>query len=155
MRVSSLLVLGGLAIVLSAARASAVTEGDVEVELLDGPDGMAWHGYIEHRFRLCNHSPDSRREVEIELPARSSPHHREGTTSLRRTVVIAPGSSATVSLFQPHLALAGPGASVTVDGRTWRTPLRHLPSAMRVVTRGWDRDDVRPVSYTHLTLPTN
>ena len=98
-----------------AALAQSTTPSAVSVSDDTPFNGQTMHGYAEARFRI-NNPTGAEHQVTITIPGQ----HDGGDTigSVRRTVTVGAGSSATVSLFQPPLSMGyAQQAEVTVDGR--------------------------------------
>jgi hypothetical protein len=75
-----------------------------------------FHGYVEYRVRLKNHSVSDEKQIELRYPEES---YQNGNciSSLNKAVVLRPDTEVVVSLFQPPLAIPGQGQlAVTVDG---------------------------------------
>lgn len=115
-----------VAVVLFAGhRAMGQNYGDITV-IADAPfSGSYVHGYAELRFHVTNRSPDREHVVTIQLPNQSyggGDHLRRLTRSVR----VSPGTTASVSLFQPPLMLNGDGSAVvSIDGRRQRDMLSY------------------------------
>ncbi len=92
---------------------------------------MRTHGYIEHRVRVRNESASRRHEVRLIAPAQS--YHGAGDTlaQVERTVTLAPGATAVVSLPAPPYPMSGSAqVRVVVDGEDWGVaPLPSLSSS--------------------------
>ncbi len=96
--------------------------GDVTVSVESMPLSSTFYGYAEYRILLTNSSETDSRQVIIFAPFRSygsGDYIRE----VRRSVLVGPASSATVSLFQPPLDMQGSGLGVIIDGKTQREPV--------------------------------
>ncbi len=75
------------------------------------------HGYYEHRFHLINRSKDQEKRVTLSLPAQVYSRNGNYISNISRRVVLAPGASMDVSLFQPPLSLSyGSSVSAVVNG---------------------------------------
>lgn len=75
-----------------------------------------YHGYREIRLTLTNRHPTATRTVRLALPGEfydSSGHH---LARISQSIVIAPGTSTDVSLFQPALTVAGDMLEVRING---------------------------------------
>lgn len=96
--------------------------GDIQiVDRTVAPDDSEF-GYVDHAFEITNHSPDRTRRVTLSAPAGDSGDlHR--IRQLSRSVELAPGASARVSILQPPLPLGGAHFSVTIDGQRQRERL--------------------------------
>lgn len=99
----------------ATARAQTQFE-DVSVSA-SAMSGMVSHGYVEYRVGLINHSRTTDHVIELSMPAKS---YAQGNTisGLSRTVRLAAGASAVVTMYQPALPLAGNGVAISIDGRT-------------------------------------
>ncbi|HMF17121.1 MAG TPA: PPC domain-containing protein [Gemmataceae bacterium] len=80
------------------------------------------HGYVEYRFAIENRSETETRRVQLTMPR----HRRMGMgwghylQAIKRSVEVAPKTTATLSLFQPDLALAsGTDVEVAIDGQVF------------------------------------
>ena len=78
------------------------------------------HGYVEYRFTIENRSETETRRVQLTMPR----HRRVGMgyghylQAMKRSVEVGPKTTATLSLFQPDLALAaGLEVEVAIDGQ--------------------------------------
>src|SRR5262245_41702085 len=84
------------------ARAALVSYGEVAVAVAAEPKGMALHGYGEYRIQVANRSSDTAHSVTLTVPADTFAGRWEDTLrSVRRTVEVAPGTTATVALLVP------------------------------------------------------
>ncbi len=98
------------------------TYGDVTVSVESMPSSSTFYGYAEYGILLTNHSETDSRRITVFTPHRSygsGDYIRE----VRRSVVVGPASSATVSLFQPPLDMQGGGLGVIIDGKIQREPV--------------------------------
>jgi hypothetical protein len=106
-----------------------VSAGDILVTPQPTTPDSAWHGYVERRFEVSNLSSDRQHHVTLELPG----HHQLSMSgypylrSVRRSLILAPRATMTVSLLQPGLPVAGSGLVVTVDRRQRRVVSMSLP----------------------------
>lgn len=94
------------------------------------------HGYIEYRFRVTNMSPDQNHAVEIILPRNSWGHSRHHVEHVRRAAVVAPRSSAMISLFQPPLPMDGNGVEIFIDGRRQQDVILDVPTVEHI-SQSW------------------
>ena len=138
----------GLALAAFAvsARAEATRFDDIAVTPLPVPSCESMHGYIDYRFAVENRSATQPHQVTINLPYAS---YREDTSlsDLSRSVVVAPGSTVTVSLLQCALTMQGSNAAVSVDGRRQREFVR-----LNIESHGLGRYMSRPHGTTHVIL---
>ncbi len=113
----ALAVLGVLCVFTCRALFAAERFDDISVQPEVFFEGETFHGYVEHRVIVENHSPDKTRRITLELPNDS---HAYGTSLRRisRTAAIGPSSTVAVSLWQPPLPIYGDDRiTVYVDGR--------------------------------------
>jgi hypothetical protein len=105
-----------------ASVAYATEYGDVGVTLQSPSPGQSSHGYAEYRVSVVNRSAIRRHVVRLNLPDPRVAYGGIGELAgISRTVVVEPGSTAQVSLWQPCLPLNGPGGlGVEIDGRLMR-----------------------------------
>jgi hypothetical protein len=89
--------------------------GDIVVSPLSFPVIDARHGYIEHRVRVVNTSPDRTHTVTVVLPGRSYSSRGSSINRLSRTVAVGPGTETTIPLYQPSLDLSGTRARISID----------------------------------------
>jgi hypothetical protein len=127
------LVVTVLAVVSVPSSDAAETVGGVRVSVdpLPSSDGAAEaaHGYTEYRVHLVNLSLDEERDVVVAMPAERDPYGVSGIERLTRRVRLAAGASASVSIFQPCLPLAGSGLGVEVGSS--RAVIRVSSRALR------------------------
>ena len=69
---------------------------------------------------MLNHSPDKMHVVTLKLPDTSYNIDLNRIRDITRSVVVGPGSTAHVSLFQPPVPLHGNDVAVAIDGRLQR-----------------------------------
>lgn len=112
---------------IAVTAAASQQFGDIVVSPLSFRITDVCHGYIEHRVRIANKSPDTAHTVTIILPDNIHSYMASSITRLSRTVVISPGAETTVSLYQPPLDLSGSGGRISIDGGIARETLT-LPS---------------------------
>ncbi len=105
-----------------ASVAYATEYGDVGVTLQSPSPGQSAHGYAEYRVSVVNRSALRRHVVRLNLPDPRVAYGGVGELEgVSRTVVVEPGATAQVSLWQPCLPLNGPGGlGVEIDGRLMR-----------------------------------
>ena len=105
----------------SATNGYATTRiGDITITPGISPSGGSDHGYAEYRISVLNHSPDKMRVVTLKLPDSSFNIGPNRIRDITRSVVVGPGSTAHVSLFQPPVPLHGNDLAVAIDGRLQR-----------------------------------
>jgi hypothetical protein len=106
-----------IAISTIPAIAQTTNFDDVSVKIESITSGSAGVGYDEYRATIINRSPNKPRQVTLITP--SSPVRNIGNaiSELKRTVEVAPSSTAKVSLFLPPLELSGIDFSVVIDGK--------------------------------------
>ena len=92
----------------SATNGYATTRiGDITITPGISPSGSSDHGYAEYRISVLNHSPDKMHVVTLKLPDSSFNIDPNRIRDIMRSVVVGPGSTAHVSLFQPPVPLHG------------------------------------------------
>ena len=91
--------------------------GDITVVPASIQVNSCWHGYVEHRARLTNHSSHQSHTVKLVVPGQVYGGRGNHIRHIERTVVVGPGSSMSVSLYQPALEMSGSGMGVHIDGR--------------------------------------
>jgi hypothetical protein len=96
-------------------QASEATFGDVVVRAEQAGGGTVTHGYTESRFEVTNLGPQQH-TVTIIAPSNRFNYTPGSIAELSRSVVLAPGSSAMLSVLQPALPVSGHGAEVLIDG---------------------------------------
>ena len=107
---------------LLAAAAPAEQFGDVAIEHNDPISNYSGschtvQGYCEHQFNVSNLSRTDAHQVTLGLPA-DDVSMRGGLSTLSRTVVVPPGSTVLVRLYQPAIEMYGsPGFGVAIDGK--------------------------------------
>lgn len=105
----------------TAANGFASTRiGDITITPGVSPSGSSDHGYAEYRISVLNHSPDKMHVVTLKLPDTSHNIDLNRIRDITRSVVVGPGSTAHVSLFQPPVPLHGNDVAVVIDGRLQR-----------------------------------
>ena len=105
----------------SATNGYATTRiGDITITPGISPSGSSDHGYAEYRISVLNHSPDKMHVVTLKLPDSSFNIDPNRIRDIMRSVVVGPGSTAHVSLFQPPVPLHGNDLAVAIDGRFQR-----------------------------------
>lgn len=97
---------------LASRTAYATDYGDISVKVESVTQSHSSSGYDEYRVTIINHSAVKSHRVMVEMRDGS---YGDTVDGIRRTVEIAPSSSATVSLFKPQ-GSAGSGWLVTIDG---------------------------------------
>ena len=113
------LVLGLLAALLlvpSGLGAQEAEYGPVRVVKQPSLPGTTSHGYREHAFLVINRDA-APREVTIEVPRNGFSFGSPAPMSIQRSLVVAAGSSARLTLLQPPYEIAGVEARVSIDGR--------------------------------------
>lgn len=105
----------------NAAIAVVGDYGDIAVQIAPtiSSGGESTMGYVDYQATLTNIGPVERR-VELIMPGHASQNYGYYIRQMSRTVVVPPGSTAMVSLFQPPLRLSGDGVRVVIDGRHQR-----------------------------------
>lgn len=116
-----------LALFATSAARSSDRVGPIEVISLSQSVSSWQFGYVEHRLRLRNLSPDRTHTVEVILPAQSYGGSAGGIERLARRVVLHPLDAAEITLPQPARAIQGSSrAKIEVQGVTSKTVI--LPS---------------------------
>ena len=112
---------GLVGLAVGPARA-AQTYGDIAILPLSPRVDYFQHGYMEHRIRVTNRSMAHSRTITLEAPAQPFNHGGNGIVAIRRTIVVGPSSTATVSLPQHPLPIFARDISlaVSIDGRRQR-----------------------------------
>jgi hypothetical protein len=105
-----------LFLLLFSIAAFATDYGEISVNVESVTIGRDRDGYHEYRATIVNRSPAKSHRVTVALFAAN---YGTQIDEARRTVELAPLSSATIALFKPP-ALAGDGAAVTIDGERQR-----------------------------------
>lgn len=91
--------------------------GDISVTVSGMHQGRTFHGYLEYRVTVENHSPKHTHRVRLVYPERSW-SYGNSIDRLTRTVVVPPGTQLVVPLWQPPLEIHGnQNLQVEVDGR--------------------------------------
>ena len=91
--------------------------GDVAVTALPAASfDQTSHGYAEYCFKVENLSAQSQREVTLILPDESYGSSL-CISQIRRSAVVGPLSTVTMSLWQPPIEIQGRGLRVIIDGR--------------------------------------
>lgn len=160
---------GGVSFSTSTAQSSTappLKHGDVEVRCMawgqsvNTGNNIETHGYIEYRFFIDNHSNEERR-ISLTLPWRGGGHFNGlYISALRKSVDVAPGASAQVSLFQPDLPMVyvGQGAALDIDGRRAPQPVPINSSFNRGARassgRFWGGGPATTPSVSFLTTPS-
>ncbi len=126
---AGLIGLAGLTQTLSAA---PTVGKDIVVNIDPQPNGLGndhtHHGYLEYRVRLTNTSKTREHRVTLALPNSSFGGDGDTIEKLTRSVVVAPETTAVVSLLQPPVPITGGGLLVrTKDNRKTITlnPIDH------------------------------
>jgi hypothetical protein len=135
MRVEAMLVVAMLA--LPALASGQVPPGEISVFVEPGLPSRGTHGYTELRLLVSNSSATSEHHVTLEIPGE---HHLSNNPfadirTVRRSLMVSPRASLSVSLFYPELEIAGSNLAVTVDRRRRSIVPLALPS--------------RPSPYSH------
>jgi len=122
--------------VLFGTQAFAARYGDIDVSVLPEPalegtgEVNGVRGYFEYRIQVRNHSSSQSHQVQLRLRSEYGNSFAESLGRCTRTVDAAPGTSQTVSLFQPPLSLGTEYLEVLIDGSVQevrisaRNPLR-------------------------------
>lgn len=97
------------ALVLSLG--AATTEGKTRIGPISiSPQSMnssqIYHGYIERRLLISNHSRKDRHQVDLIYPSHFYSRNENVIEQISRSVVLAPKSTTTVSILQPPLSIA-------------------------------------------------
>ena len=116
---------------------SGVVRGDLfgEVAVTAVPVeqfGQTTHGYMEYRFKVENLSAQRTREVTLVLPDESYRSGRTGRSirQIRRSAVVGPSSTVTMSLWQPPIEIGGGGMKVIIDGRDFTMNFNRVNHSM-------------------------
>ena len=97
---------------------AATRLGDLTLMPLSNPVEQRSHGYIEHRLRITNGSSRKHYAVRVVAPAREYGGSGDTLNRIERTVMMAPGMSANVTLPAPALRLRGNRAArIYANGR--------------------------------------
>lgn len=119
--IRSISVLIAISLCYSATNGFATTRiGNITITPGVSPSGSSDHGYAEYRISVLNHSPDKMHVVTLKLPDSSFNIDPNRIRDITRSVVVGPGSTAHVSLFQPPVPLHGNDLAVAIDGRFQR-----------------------------------
>jgi len=121
-------------VALASTVRAAVVINEVAVTVLPRPTAFgaaeSHHGYMEYRVALANRSAREKR-VDLRLPAAWHAGGEDNLRSVQRSVTLAPGAPAIVSLIQPAVPMDGDGLLVRVGNASQRVPLSlvdHIPS---------------------------
>jgi hypothetical protein len=139
----------------SGSSGSETRFDDVVVRAEQTGGGTVTHGYSEFRFTVSNRGT-KRRTVEIAAPASSFDFAAGSLSRISRTVVLAPGTSATLSLLQPALMVSGHGAEVIIDGTKQTDEIVFAPTyasgpALRILgSRAVSDSELRTTLELHL-----
>lgn len=106
-----------VSLLVFAALARGAEFGDISVTAQPPPRGLTWHGYIELRVDVVNHSPMRSREVRLEFPGRYGSGFGDHLARISRTVKVGPQASARVPMWVPALPSNGGELAVVIDGR--------------------------------------
>lgn len=98
-----------------AAVTTDTTFGDIVIRAEQTGGGSVSHGYAEFRFQITNNG-SQQHTVEVAAPAIRFGFSPGSLSRIARSVVLAPGTTATLSLYQPSLVVSGHGAAVHIDG---------------------------------------
>lgn len=90
--------------------------GDISVKVETLHTSDVGEGYGEYRATIINFSTKQSHKVTVSLPSFSYDDSGAGIREVRRTVEIAPQSTATLSLFSPAFSSFGSTAVITIDG---------------------------------------
>jgi hypothetical protein len=110
----------------TGASAAETVYDDVTVRAEQTGGGTITHGYAEYRFVATNRGA-VQRTVQVVAPASRFGFSPGSVSRISRSVVLAPGTTATISLYQPSLHLSGHGAEVTIDGVRQERQLQFAP----------------------------
>lgn len=102
-----------------SAASSTFRYGDVHVtfEPMHEGDVFYSYGYLPMSILLRNQSSTAEHRVEISWPHRS--WSDSGLTEMRKTVVVQPGATMRIGMYQLPLSMNGHGVRITVDGREY------------------------------------
>lgn len=90
---------------------------DIRINVVKSPANYPiYHGYTEYEFDIINISSDQSHEVELVLPEKSY-GRGDRIGKLTNKAVLAPNSRATLTLYQPPVAMNGNDLAVVVDGK--------------------------------------
>ncbi len=112
---------------MNAASVGNITAfGDILVRAEQTGGGTVTHGYSEYRFGVENHG-DTQHTVEIVAPSIRFNLTPGSVSKMSRSVVLAPGTSAVLSIYQPPLVVSGHSAQVIIDGETREPEVQFAP----------------------------
>ena len=95
-----------------AASAYATDYGNISVKVESVTEAHSSSGYDEYRVTIINRSPTKSHRVTVEMRGGS---YGDIVSEVRRAIVAAPSSAATVSLFKPQ-SFGAVGWLVSIDG---------------------------------------
>ncbi|MBF0502688.1 MAG: hypothetical protein HQM09_21315 [Candidatus Riflebacteria bacterium] len=99
----------------------AVTQDDITVDIDPILPGESSHGYIEYPLVITNSSSDRTHQVDLLMPEHDNhAHYSYYSTSwlsdITRSVMVPPGATLRIPIWQPTLPIMGSDLSVVVDG---------------------------------------
>lgn len=93
------------------------TFGNITISSESPLPGVSKHGYIEYGFSVSNISPTDYHQVTLVFPdTKYSSRYGHYMQRLQRSQVIAPSSTARMSIFCPNLPIYGRNITVYIDG---------------------------------------
>jgi hypothetical protein len=106
-----------------------MTFGDIEITLLNNPQGNGWHGYSEYAFLVRNQSSEQSHMVGLSVPFERSHIRGDSIRDLRRTVQVGANATVRLSLFQPdYPPIDGRNAAVIIDGQRRQVDMQLKPN---------------------------
>ncbi len=108
-----------LCAMLISISAYAADYGDISVKVEKVTGGLSNAGYEEYRATIINRSPAKTHRVTLVFFAEAG---MAEVSEVRRTVEVAPSSSATIALFKPQMFYST-GISVLIDGTRQDAPV--------------------------------
>ncbi len=145
-----------LLLVLARTGAAAERFEDIVIAAQSTAAGESTHGYFEHRFLIENQSATRSHTVELVLPERAGSGWGDSISSIRRAATVGPGSTVTLSLWQPALPIHSGNnvVRVNIGGRPRGVVL--LPHAVRHATTGTSSGSpAPPVALVSRSLNTD